>query len=107
MIADITARRHGGNAESAAASESIEPDKARLRRMVLNYIASRGYVGATCEEVEFALGLRHQTVSARLTELKRLGQVRDTGRRRLTQSRRPAAVYVARDADGELEAEVA
>jgi hypothetical protein len=101
---DVTAARHGGNAESEAAHESIAPDKARLRRMVLAYVRSRGLVGATSEEAEQALGIPHQTVSARITELKAAGDVYDTGRRRPTRSGRNAAVVVADDwFDGENE----
>lgn len=92
---DITARLHGGNAESVAANESIEPDKARMRQAVLRYIESRGLVGATCDEVEHALRMRHQTASARITELRKAKQVLATERRRPTWSGRTAAVYVA------------
>ncbi|HYJ33779.1 MAG TPA: hypothetical protein VE326_11220 [Candidatus Binatia bacterium] len=101
---DITSRLHGGNAESAEANESIEPDKARMRQAVLRYIESRGLVGATCDEVEHALRMRHQTASARLTELKRAKQVVATERRRPTWSGRMARVYAAAGDDGEVAA---
>jgi hypothetical protein len=92
---DITARRHGANPQSAAAHGSIIADKARLLRLVVAQVAQRGYVGATSDELEAALGLPHQTVSARLSEAKRAGWVVDTGRRRPTRSGRAAAVFVA------------
>lgn len=102
--ADITAGRHGGNPESAAANDSISPDKARLRRLVLTFIRHRGLVGATSDEVEISLRLSHQTVSARISELKASGELRDTGRRRPTRSGRGAAVLIAVDPDDEWEA---
>lgn len=95
MSADITAGRHGGNPESAEASASIDPDKARLRRLVVAYVRTCGEAGATCDEVEEALGLAHQTASARITEAKALGELRRTDDRRPTRSGRNAAVLVA------------
>lgn len=96
---DVTAHRHGGNPESDEAHASIVGDKARLRRMVLAYVRDRGLIGATSEEVEHGLGLAHQTVSARITELKASRALYDTGRRRPTRSGRNAAVVMAREAD--------
>lgn len=48
---------------------------------------------ATCEELMKALGLKHQTISVRITELVRAGLLRDTGERRLTDGKRRARVY--------------
>jgi hypothetical protein len=63
---------------------------------VLDYITSRGTFGATCDEAELALGLAHQTCSARFNQLRvELGKIRDSGERRPTRSGRKAAVYVA------------
>lgn len=95
---DPTADRHGGNPESQAAGASIEPEW--IRRRVRRYVETRGYIGATCDEIEHALDLRHQTASARITELKRRGDLIDTGRRRPTTSGRAAAVYVTRGNSG-------
>lgn len=94
MIADPTAAHHGGNAESAAAYESIAEDAPRLRRAVLIWTQRRGWWGTTSDEAEQGLGLSHQTVSARITEAKRIGALVDSGRRRRTRSGRTAAVYV-------------
>jgi hypothetical protein len=38
--------------------------------------------GLTCREIEVELDMSHQTVSARLSELKQSGMIADTGRRR-------------------------
>jgi hypothetical protein len=38
--------------------------------------------GAICRECEDALGIRHPTASARISELKRAGRVKDSGTKR-------------------------
>lgn len=92
---DITAGRHGGNAESAEANDSIAAVKPTLRKRVVEYVRSRGTDGATSDEIEVALGMRHQTASARITEAKQLGLLEKTGTRRPTRSGHSAAVLVA------------
>lgn len=82
-----------GSATSAEAAESIEGSAASLRSRVLRFIIERG--DATCDEVEEALGLRHQTASARVYELVRSGRVIRTERRRRTRSGRNADVLEA------------
>ncbi len=96
-IGDITRNFHGGNPESVAAHASIVPAKATLRRRVIAFVRGRGEHGATSDEIELALGLSHQTVSARITEAKAGGDLVPSGRRRVTRSGRSAAVLVAAD----------
>ena len=69
----------------------MEGSAEQLRGRVLVEIRVRG--GATCDEVECALGLRHQTASARICELSEEGRVADSGERRLTRSGRKAVVW--------------
>lgn len=95
MSADITRNFHGGNEESTAAHRSIVTSKDTLRRRVIAFVRSRGEHGATSDEIEVALGLPHQTVSARITEAKAGGDLVPSGVRRLTRSGRSAAVLVA------------
>ena len=52
--------------------------------------------GATCDEIEVALNLPHQTASARVSELKRARWLTITGEVRNTRSNRPADVLYAR-----------
>ena len=52
-----------------------------------------GRYGATCDEIEQATGLLHQTASARMNDLVREGVITVTGHKRLTRRRRPADVY--------------
>lgn len=94
-IFDITDNYHQGNEYSVLANESVREIKVRLRSMVVSFVSEQGEYGATSDEVEQALGMPHQTASARLTEAKALGMVEDSGRKRKTRSGRNAAVLVA------------
>ena len=93
---------------SQAAATSIEPIAGTLRtcgarwatpvlcrRQVLEAIRASGAHGMTDDEAEQALGLRHQTASARRRELVLSGHVADTGERRQTRSGRLATVWAA------------
>ena len=79
---------------SREAARSIEDVSGRLRMQIFNYIASRGVLGATCDEVEGALCMKHQTASARVHELMKSGHIIDSSQRRLTTSNRRAIVWV-------------
>jgi len=81
-----------GSDTSEHAAESVEHDVSRLRGMVYNFISACEH-GATCDETESRLFMRHQTCSARIRELVIRGKLYDTGERRLTRSKRPARVY--------------
>lgn len=75
---------------SQAAAESVCDSADTLRARVLEAIRTRG--GATCDELEVALNMRHQTASARLTELGKLGRIVPNGKRD-TRSGRKAVVW--------------
>lgn len=90
---DICRNFHGGNKNSEAANDSIQSQKQIIRKKILEYIKSCPE-GATCEEIEIALGIAHQSCSARCTELKSLNLVYQDGGR-LTRSNRRAAVLKA------------
>jgi len=86
------------------ASQLIPWDAQSLRRRIYSYILEQNYLGATCEQVEMALNLSHQTASARITELRthrthggRITYLMDGSKkvRRATLSGRSANVYVA------------
>ena len=51
--------------------------------------------GATCDEIEVALLLSHQTASARVRDLFKAGSIRDSGLRRNTRTGRKATVWEA------------
>lgn len=99
---EYPAQWYGGTPPSVAvdtsrdAAEAIRKPSAAIRAFVLAYIDGQGENGATCDQVEAALTLRHQTCSPRILELSKLGEVVDTGRRRQTRGHRKAVVWVAR-----------
>jgi hypothetical protein len=78
---------------SAAAAHSVATIANTVRGRVLGFIRDRGEQGATDDEVEEALDLRHQTASARRRELYLLGEIRPIGERH-TRSGRRAKVWV-------------
>ena len=89
---DITSNKHGGADTSVIAYEST-PSKIREKHkaVLLHTIEEQG--NATGDELARMLEMPHQTVSARMSELKRDERILDTGERRLTQLGRPARVY--------------
>ena len=84
-----------GSCTSRAAARSLTDSAlTHLRQRVYGFVRDRAQ-GATCDETEAALGLRHQTASARLRELFLAGWLFTTEETRLTRSRRRARVYRA------------
>lgn len=55
------------------------PQAPAQRTAILAFIRSRGVNGATCDEVEVALGMSHQTCSARFADLKDIGSITTLG----------------------------
>jgi hypothetical protein len=86
---------HENTATSTLAAIEIKPHAASLRDRVYAWIRQQGMQGATSDEVEAALGMIHQTASARVRELVKLGQLRKSGNTRKTRSGRHAEVLVA------------
>lgn len=81
---------------SREAYESILESLPRMRQKVFEIIFDQGIVGHTCDEIERVLGGRHQSISARVTELHQAGHIVDNGERRRTRSGRSAVVWVAK-----------
>ncbi len=79
---------------SIAAAASMKQTAPILRAKVEAFIRNCAVTGATDDEVEVAMGLRHQTASARRVELLKREIVYDSGRRRKTRSGRNATVWV-------------
>lgn len=84
---------HGSDTSRDAADSFDDSDLSRQKRRIMNYFAAKPG-GLTCDEVEAALGFRHQTASARIRELVLAGGLTDSGRRRRTRSGRSARIYV-------------
>lgn len=78
---------------SAEALGSVRESLPEVRARVFQAIRERPE-GMTCDEVEVALEMPHQTASARITELRDLGRIVSIGRRK-TRSGRGANVWGA------------
>ena len=87
------AQRHSETSREAA--DAIEPKADTLRRLVLDFIRSRGDQGATDEECQDALGMAGSTQRPRRVELQNLVMVMDSGRTRKTHSGRNAVIWIA------------
>lgn len=91
-----------GSETSAAAAESMVDHSTNIELQVLAYFMHMAaYSGATDDEIEVHLGLKHQTVSARRRQLERKGMVvkmYEDGKRvrRPTRSGRLAGAYISR-----------
>ena len=85
----------GSDTSRAAATSIGSGERAKIR--VMQAMRDCGKNGATCEEIELLLGMRHQTTSARIRELTKIGLVVDTGLRRTNTSGCTARVYCAVD----------
>jgi len=92
------ARHNAPAGTSKVAADRIAGHTAKQRADVLAVIVKAGALGATDAEVELATGIRAQSISPRRGELRTLGLIVDSGRRRPTPRGRPAAVWVARSA---------
>ncbi len=84
----------GSDTSEDAAKAISPPTKSQMRGRVLDVIRMKGALGATCDELEFALSIIHQTCSARVTELRDKGLITDSKLRRVTRQGRRAVVWV-------------
>lgn len=94
LFADASAPFAKGSTTSKAAALAIEPELSRLCADVLGALIDAGKRGLTCDEVECCLKMRHQTASARINQLSTSGHIVDSGKRRLTRSKRNAVVWL-------------
>jgi hypothetical protein len=74
---DICYKNHGGDECSVDANRTTAKSRDRLR--IIGYL--KKVTDATCDEVEIALGMNHQTCSARFSELKMQGIITSTTKR--------------------------
>jgi len=82
-----------GSETSEDAADSVAHTAGFMRAKVLRAIVASD--GATCDEIEIALGMPHQTASARIRELVLAGHIADAGTVRLTRRKRRAVVWKA------------
>jgi hypothetical protein len=83
-----------GSDTSEATAIAVNSKTATVRARVLDFITG-ARDGATQDEVSAKLNLLHQSASARIREMVLMGQLRDSGRRRLTRYGKSARVYEA------------
>jgi hypothetical protein len=81
MSDDITRNYHGGHPRSEEANMRTRKTADMSRIVLLMKEHPRGLI---CDEAEKLLGMRHQTCSARFSEMKRDGLLLPTGERRKT-----------------------
>lgn len=86
-----------GSDTSKEAAESMQEFSGPLRQRVYDTLVRLGRLGATDDELEEIMGLRHQTLSARRRELELMGLITKTTQRRRTRSGRTAAIYLPSD----------
>lgn len=75
--------------------ESPGDIRKKAKKAVLRHILQQG--PHTCEQIETALGMKHQTVSARIRDLVRENYLIDSGEKRKTSSGRNAILWKERD----------
>ena len=86
---------------SFLAAEAVAPYVNELQEKVLGVVLDSGTKGMTCDEVEVALDMPHQTASARINELmapteERPQMLFDSGARRKTRHNQLATVWIHR-----------
>ncbi|WP_294390347.1 hypothetical protein [uncultured Sphingomonas sp.] len=78
---------------SRAAADAIAPKAQILRHMALDVLERSN--GLTADQVAARLGMSILSIRPRITELSRMGKVRDTGERRRNASGKNAIVWAA------------
>lgn len=90
----MTRRRapfNSGSTTSEGAADFIEPYRASQAARIFKHLSVRAHGGLTCAEIEAALGLLHQSASARYNDLANAGCIQPVGAQRGTP---PSEVYV-------------
>ena len=90
---DICQNRHRGNPQSEKAFESIKQHLPHMRGEVLVLIHKAASEGLTVHELAYQLGTTPNSVSGRLTELKKMGRIQKIGTRANAQGNK-AAIYI-------------
>ena len=103
MTTDICQRKHRGADTSVAAHRRSRGKAKTDRASIYCEILLAKKAGMTCAEIEVRLKLTHQSASARISELSRMGLIRDSGQRRRTPSGCFARVYVAAETQKTLD----
>lgn len=91
---------HSDTSKAAAIDVMMDGSADSDRKMIFDFIVSRGLVnaagegGATRDECQVKFGLLHQTNTGRIAELVQAGRIIDSGFRRKTRRHKDAEVLV-------------
>ncbi len=81
--------------ETSLQAHRSQKGKAPLDRVAILARLRKYRTGTTCDKLEQVLNMSHQTTSARINDLVRLGKVVDSGRREKTRTGRLAICWKA------------
>ena len=84
---------HNGTPTSIEAAQRASSHAQSDAERIAEFISQRGEIGATTDECEVALGLSHQTASARMRSLQIKQRIMDLGERRKTRTGCNAVVW--------------
>jgi AraC-like DNA-binding protein len=93
---DITANRHGGNAESRAANARAHGSKQVVRDQIMAFAMRQSWQGITADEVAEAFNCSPNHVAPRISELRASGLLLPSDQRRKTRAGCTARVLIAR-----------
>lgn len=79
---DISARKHKNNPQSRDAHTRVVHTKQDTYRWIMQLLNDRGEYGATSKEIAAAKGVELNTISGRLSEMKAMDWIVETGERR-------------------------
>jgi len=94
---------HSDTDTSVGAAANIRGRANKLQERVYGFICSRGSSGATASEIAEELDIWRDTVGPRITELRAMAMVVDSGLRRPSPRRRPEIVWVAINTEPQME----
>ena len=86
---------HRGVETSIAAAEALAPKLGRLQRMTEATIREASWFGSTADETAARLEMDRWSIQPRISELRRKGLIRDSGRRRRNVTGKAAIVWIA------------
>jgi predicted transcriptional regulator len=94
-LVDVCANRHQGADTSVQAFESTPKKKRKSQRLnVLRLLNLYPRSGFTTDEIAKGLGIPYTSASARMAELKAIGAIKDSGKRRKTSHGKTARVMI-------------
>ena len=79
--------------ETSLQAHKSQKDKAPLDRVAILARLRKYRTGTTCDKLEQVLNMSHQTTSARINDLVRMGKIVDSGRREKTRTGRLAICW--------------